>query len=224
MNMVYSIKRAALSALMLLVAFASPALAQSTAKTWLPEFDSGRHVYVDPQLANHPNFPVTLAGLEGADAIAAAEANGLKVYIVATQQGSDLANGMNKMAVPKLNELVTKWGASGSFPHDNYVVILWVRYADDPQHGSVAVNGGNQLRDWGITQSYFDDKVSGPVTKNLQKFMPQDPKGAFNAIVATINADVNKWKKAEADRLAHEHFMAMLPFYIGSGVFTIVLL
>ncbi len=222
MNKVYS---TALSALMLLMAFASSALAQQpTAKTWLPEFDPNRHVYVDPQLANHPTFPVNLNGLEGADAIARAEANGLKVYVVATQQGSDLPSGMTKMAVPKLDELITKWGANSTFPHDNYVVILWVRYADDPQHGAVAVNGGNKLRDWGINQDYFNDKVNGPVTKNLQKFMPQDPRGAFSAIARSISADVDKWKAAEASRLANEKFAASLPYYIGSGLFVAALL
>lgn len=198
-------------------AIAQPVSAQAAGQTWLPEFSSGKHVYLDPALKNHRNYPVDLQNLEN-QAAAAGEKNGLSIYVIATEQGSDLPSGMKKMAVPKLEELTARWQSRPGFPKDNYLIILWVRYHDDPLHGSVAAQGGNKFSDYNMLASYFDDPNNGPVIPNLRRFMPQDPAGAFNAIMITVNSDIDAWKANEAARIAAAERAKVMPYYIGGGV------
>lgn len=210
-------------ALLLLVTMvtAQPAFAQSQ-QTWLPDFSPDRHVYVDPLLSNDRQSPVNLSSIES-DLIKEGQRHGLKVYVVATQQGSDLL----RSDVPgrdALDKLVLKWQSRPGFPSDDYLVIMWVRRADNPNKGSVAANGGNRFSDWNMTANYFSDSQNGPVIPNLRRFMPQDPAGAFVAIVQTINGDIDTVKANEAKAEADRKLQAMMPYYIGSGALALAFL
>lgn len=202
------------------MAVAQPALAQSST-TWLPEFSRDRHVYVDPQLSNNRQAPVDLSGLEP-KLIQHGQKHGLQVYVVATEGGLDLSNA----SIPgrdALDKLVLKWQSRSGFPTDNYMIIMWVRRADNPNKGSVAAQGGNLFSDWNMTAAYFADTQSGPVIPNLRRFMPQDPAGAFEAIIVTVNGDIDTIKVREAQAAQDAAFQQMLPYYIGGGVLFLLL-
>ncbi len=197
----------------------APAAAQAQ-ETWLPAYSPDKHVYVDPLLSNSPQAPVRLDALEST-LIQQGQKHGLKIFVVATQEGSDLA----RSDVPgrdALDKLILKWQARPGFPSDSYLVVVWVRRADNPNKGSVAANGGNQFSDWNMTGAYFADPQKGPVVPNLRRFMPQDPQGAFQAIVETVNGDIDAFKTKQAQEEANKAFNDMLPFYIGTGVLVLL--
>lgn len=210
-------------ALLLIVTMmtAQPALAQSQ-QTWLPDFSPDRHVYVDPLLSNNRQAPVNLSSIES-NLIQEGQRHGLKVYVVATQQGSDLLQS-DVPGRDALDKLVLKWQSRPGFPSDDYLVIMWVRRADNPNKGSVAANGGNRFSDWNMTANYFSDTQNGPVIPNLRRFMPQDPAGAFVAIVQTINGDIDTIKANQAQAEANRKLQEMMPYYIGGGGLAIAIL
>ncbi len=200
---------------------AQPALAQSS-QTWLPDFSPDRHVYVDPLLSNHRQAPVSLTGLES-KLIQQGQENGLQIYVVATEGGSDMLNA----SVPgrdALDKLILKWQSRPGFPSDNYLIIMWVRRADNPNKGSVAGQGGNQFSDWGMTAAYFSDTNNGPIIPNLRRHMPQDPAGAFEGIVTTVNAKIYDIKLHQREAAQAAAFQKALPFYIGGGALAAILI
>src|SRR5690606_36433928 len=84
------------AASMLVVAvFALLALAPSMASAqtpWRPTFSPGTQVYVDPAVANHPDFPVTLSGLETKPKDAGAP-HGVQHIVVVVQQTNETGAG-----------------------------------------------------------------------------------------------------------------------------------
>lgn len=174
---------------MLYMVAADSALAQSS-ETWLPVFNSNEQVYIDPKLKNHKSYPVNLGGLK--ERInKASEKHKFKVFVVATQQGSE--DSGKTMAIRKLDQLMMRWKGAKGFPQDNYLVVLWVRFRNDVTHGSVAANAGSNLRRYGFTGSYFSNPNRGPVIRNLKKYMPENPKGAISAIVSCVSGDIDSY-------------------------------
>lgn len=195
-------------------AIAQPASAQS-GQLWLPEFDAGKHVQVDPKLKNHRSYPLDLSALE-ATAVNAGEKHGLAIYIIATEARSDPSGA--DIAIPALEDLSARWQSRPGFPKDNYLILLWVRYSDIPNKGEVAAQGGNRFSDYNMLGGYFDDPNRGPVIPNLRRYMPQDPVGAFSGILSSVNRDIDTWKAGEADRIAAAERAKVVPYYIGGGV------
>ncbi len=206
------ISRILLPLVVALVCFASgsSALAQST-KTWMPEFNPDQHVYIDSRLENHRSKPLSLPALPSAIERAQKEHN-LKIYVVATEQGSDATEGP-KLAANKLDELVLKWRNSQNFPVDDYLVILWVRYKDDPARGSVAANGGNRLRAYGMTADHFGS-TSGPVIPVLKQHMRERPETALTTIIENVNGEVTAVIESEKNAKAREETLKALPGFI----------
>ena len=161
-----------LVALVLMVFMALPASAQAAG--WQPKFDAGQHVYVDPALANHASYPVNLSGLSK-QLETVSDKHGVSVYVVAIERTTE---GGAVPAVGRVNDLVLRWQGQADFPHDRFLVILWLRYADDPSQGSVAVNAGSELRQYNLTSSDLNSP-SGPVNAAIKKYMPHDPNGAW---------------------------------------------
>ena len=151
-----------LVALVLMVFMALPASAQAAG--WQPKFDAGQHVYVDPALANHASYPVNLSGLSK-QLEAVSDKHGVSVYVVAIERTTE---GGAVPAVGRVNDLVLRWQGQADFPHDRFLVILWLRYADDPSQGSVAVNAGSELRQYNLTSSDLNSP-SGPVNAAIKK-------------------------------------------------------
>ena len=209
---------------------------EESSVTWLPEFNANQQIYIDPKLKKHKWAPVNLPDIK-AKLEEQSKRHKIKVYVVATQQGSE--DYGKTMAIRKLDQMMLKWQGKKDFPTEDYLVILWVRFKDDPSHGSVAANGGNRLRGYGFSGRNFSDNHKGPVIRNLQRYMPQDPVGALVGIVKSVNSDIDHyykkiaWReqqekiKAEMDRRAAEEreiqrkqfekFKQKLPFYFGSG-------
>jgi uncharacterized membrane protein YgcG len=190
-----------------LVGLAAPAHAQSG--TWLPNsFDKDRHVYIDPKLANDPSYPVQMDGLEQALEQRGQKHN-LKIYVIASRLEDEPQD--HNWANDKLNDLVLRWQSQSGFPHDDYLIILWLRRSDNPNRGHVAANGGNRLQTYGFTASKMGDPNSGPVIPALRQYMPNDPKGAMIAIADNVNAGIDDYIAAEEAAKRRAEFMKKLP-------------
>ena len=189
-----------LVALVLMVFMALPASAQAAG--WQPKFDAGQHVYVDPALANHASYPVNLSGLSK-QLETVSDKHGVSVYVVAIERTTE---GGAVPAVGRVNDLVLRWQGQADFPHDRFLVILWLRYADDPSQGSVAVNAGSELRQYNLTSSDLNSP-SGPVNAAIKKYMPHDPNGAFVAIVQNVNSSIESVK-------SQRFFWSISPFIL----------
>jgi hypothetical protein len=199
-----------LSLAVVLVAFFAVSLpAYAAQDTWLPEFDKDRHVYVDPKLSNHRFDPVQFNGLEQEIQDAARKHN-LAIYVVASEQGDEALPPGTKWGVFKLDELVARWQSKPGFPHDDYLIIMWVRFKDNPSKGSVAVNGGNRLQVYGLTAARLSDEY-GPVIPVLKQHMRTDPQLAIVTILDNINGEIDRYVAAETERIEHERFMKALP-------------
>lgn len=195
---------------LLCFASASPALAQSS-KTWLPEFNPDQHVYIDSRLENHSVKPLSLPALPQ-EIERAQKLHNLKIYVVATEQGSDAGEGP-KVAAEKLDQLVLKWRNAPNFPTDDYLIILWVRYKNDPARGSVAANGGNRLRAYGMTADHFASS-DGPVIPVLKQHMRERPELALTTIINNVNAEVSSAIEAEQSAAARDEALKALPGFL----------
>lgn len=198
-------KRILLPLLMMLFAVMSisAASAQST-QTWLPDFDPDRHVAVDSRLLNHRTHPVQFTSLES-DIGRASEIHNLKIFVVATELGSESAVE-NGIATRKLDELMAKWQSQPGFPTQDYLVILWVRYKDNPEKGSVAANAGSRLRGYGMTADHFA-AADGPIIPVLKQHMRERPELALKTIVDNVNNEITAAEDAQKRAAEREKFM-----------------
>lgn len=195
------LQRAFLGAMMLcLLAVVAPAFAQ--AQSWLPNFDSQTHVYVDPALKNNPNYPVDFSSMDG-ELRRLSSPHNLQVYVVATERSFDPSRVIAREVADDLQQ---RWVGHSGFPKDDFLLIVWVRQASDPNKGSVAAYAGNRLQTFGFTSTRMSDKINGPVTPALKQFMPRDPQSALLQIVRNVNNGVDQavaaQKQAEQDRIA----------------------
>ena len=77
-------------------------------------------IHIDPKLANHRDYPVSFPGLES-KLEAAGQKHGLKVYFIATEQGSDIARHPTP-AIAALEELQQRWSSNPNLEKDNYLI------------------------------------------------------------------------------------------------------
>jgi hypothetical protein len=198
---------------MLVVAvFAMLALAPSMAAAqspYRPNFSSGTQVYVDPAVANHPDFPVSLSGLES-KLKDAGSAHGVVYLTVVVQQTSERGGG--NLAGDWLDQLLLRWSGANGFPSDKYVLMVWMRSATNPSEGWVAVNTGSDLKTYGLGKSMLD-AADGPVVPAVRKYMPQDPKGAFLGIASGVNKVIDDYNAAQQSARERSDFMGQLPIY-----------
>lgn len=192
-----------------LIAFASAttAMAQSS-QTWMPAFNPDQHVYIDQKLSEHGSKPVSLPNLPAAIE-EAQKVHKLKVYVIATEQGSE-SSASPTLAAKKLDELILRWSNDANFPKDDYLVIMWVRFKDDPARGSVAANGGNRLRAYGMSASHFSSD-SGPVIPVLKQHMRERPELALTTIISNVNAEVTNAISAEQRAKERDEVLKELP-------------
>jgi len=181
--------------LTLLIAFTlalvAGAPAARAAETWLPEFDASKHVYLAPQLANHPSKPVTFSEDFEAKINELAKKHGLSIYVIATEQGDELEGDRSRFAPNLLHTtLYGRWRVQPGFSEDRILMILWVRFKEDPDHSSFAARSGSFLHGYGIDRQRFFDP-NGPVLSAKRQFMPQDPQGAFLAVIKNVNDEVD---------------------------------
>lgn len=180
-------------ALLLVAAIATPVQAQS----WIPQFDANTHIYVDPALERHPTAPVDFNGMSD-EVKALQKKHGLQVYIVATQVDYDL-NMPRGPAPDYVNRVQSAWASRAGFPHEDFLLEVWVRHAGNPQKGSVAIYVGRKLVGYGFDAALLADRVNGPVTPALKQFMPADPHGALLQIIRNVNDRVDRTIVARAD-------------------------
>jgi hypothetical protein len=216
------ISRALLPLLVMIVGLLFGAQSAHAQTTWLPDFDAGKHVYLDPALANDPNFPVRFNHLEE-ELIKRGQKHGLQIYVVATKQGTDASAHSSVPAVAKVNELTLKWQSQPGYPAGDVLVIVWVRFASDPNNGSVAANGGSKLRGYGVDKSDFDAD-NGPVRPVLPIYLPNDPGGAFLAIADNVNKMVDDYKAEEQRQKEKDASLRALPGKIGLGLLVLAIL
>jgi hypothetical protein len=203
------------STLLLVLAFGNPAFAGGGNSTWLPDFDKDKHVYVDPQLKDSAPELQQLIQLEQR-IIDEGRKNGLSIYVVATQAGSESlpyqyfrdSNGY-RLRLPlwgkaKRDELVLLWQNAPGFPRDNYLVIVWVRFKDGTDlYASVAAAAGSRLAASGVDAQRLDDPNYGPIGPAVDQHA-KDPSRAVAAIIANVNNDIDTFPERERARLADD--------------------
>lgn len=175
-------------------------LSQSTsviaAPTWKPKFDASKTVYVDPAMSGHPVAPYQFSPKLEAQ-LSKESKEGLRYFVVAAQQGDEPIPTNQPLGIAKVDELLPFWTNQPDFPKENYVVIFWVRKAENLNKGSVGVNVGKVSREAGVTP----DQLSSPrglVIPALKANMPADPEGAMMDIVSNIEGQVFSHREALA--------------------------
>lgn len=185
--------------MLLMLAIGAPVNAQ--AQNWTPSFDRNTHVYVDPALKNS-NYPVDFSSMDG-ELRKLSGPHKLEVYVIATERSFDPSRVIAREVA---DDVVARWSGRSDFPKDDFLVIVWVRQAADPNKGSVAAYSGNRLQTYGFNSSRMSDKVNGPVTPALKQYMPRDPQNALLQIVRNVNSGVDQaivaQQRAEQDRIA----------------------
>lgn len=208
MKLFSNITRMLVIAVVALFALA-PSMASAQTTPYRPNFSAGTQVYIDPAVANHPDFPVSLSGLES-KLKDAGSAHGVVYISVVVQQTTERGGG--NLAADWLDQLLLRWGGANGFPSDNYVLMVWMRSASNPSEGWVAVNAGANLKTYGLGKSMLD-AADGPVVPAVRKYMPQDPKGAFLGIAGGVNKVVDDYNAAQQSAKDRSDFMGQLPIY-----------
>ena len=188
-------------ALLMLAVLALPATAQAQ-QAWIPAFNAATHVYVDPALENHPTAPIDFKGMSR-EVEALQKAHGLQVFIVATQRDYDLNRA--GPAPQLVNDVQAAWTGRPGFPHNDFLLVVWVRHATNTQKGSVAAYSGSKLVSYGFDAATWND-ANGPVKSALRQHMPGNPYGALVQVVKNVNTRVDQTiagrEQAERDRVA----------------------
>ncbi len=176
------------------LAVAHPGAALST---WLPTYASGQQIYLDPALSRDSTYSVQFTENFTGKLQKAQQQHDLDIYVVAARQGAEKLQPETNVATAKLNDLIVRWGGT-ALPKDKYLVILWVRRADNPSKGWVAANGGSFLRSRGLTGKFFA-APDGPVIPALKNYMPQDPEGAILAIAQNVNDEISAYERQQQE-------------------------
>ncbi|MBX9668855.1 MAG: hypothetical protein K2X93_14615 [Candidatus Obscuribacterales bacterium] len=186
-----------------------PAQVSAAPTAWQPAFNNSTPVYIDPAIAGHPNFPVSMPGLsQKLDELGAK--NNVKFFVIALEQSTETGSG--NLAAPRLDEILLRWQGGGNFPSDNYLLVLWMRSASNPSVGWVAVNAGSGLKTYGLTKQQLDS-ADGPVLPSLKRFMPQDPKGCFQSIATSVNKVIDDYNLEQERQKENAKFYSRLPIY-----------
>ena len=64
-----------------------------------------------------------------------------------------------------------------------------MRKADRPDKGSVGAVGGTILKGMGMKEAYFSGN-SGPIGRDIRRYMPADPKGLAAQVARNVNDDI----------------------------------
>lgn len=207
LSLLNRLKQTMLAVPLVMLLFGMTASTASAADTWVPtNFDANQHVYLDPGLKNHRQFPVSLSGLEQ-KLVDAGKAHNLKFYFVMTEQGTE-PNGSTtgqKFGAWKLDQFVA--AIQSKLPPDDYVIVMVVRSPSDPNKLSMAGQGGNRLQKYGLNGNWFNAS-SGPLQSNRSTYLPNDPAGYSNAVAQDVNQGVTdhfaRIKREEEERVARE--------------------
>ena len=147
------------------------------APTWMPAYEPGRAVYVDPAMSNHPVASYNFSS-ELSDKLSEKSEEGLRYYVVAAQQGEEPIPSNIPLGVAAVDKLLPTWTNQPDFPKENYVVIFWVRRNDDLNKGSVGVNAGSIPRQAGVSSSLLSSQ-NGLVIPALKANMPAPTKNLY---------------------------------------------
>jgi hypothetical protein len=180
--------------LVLSLFFTSAASAQQ-GQAWMPSFDPAQHCYLDPQL----NDSVDLSGCEQ-KLKDLGKSHGYQFYFIMTVQAGE-KNGSKtgqKFAAWKLDQYVLTLGKK--LPADKYVIILLVRPTVSSSQKSLAAQGGDDLQKLKLDDKYFNDPQSGPLAKNAQLYLPNNPKGFALAVAGDVNAATDSIIAAQKQR------------------------
>lgn len=191
-----------LLSLILSVLFLTASAPVSADSFWPPKFVPGQTVYVDPALLNNPQSREPLNGL-ATELANQAKRHNVQFYVVATERPQSPG-----AAVPLSNELFTFWANQPGFSRKDSVLIVWVRWAGDPAHGSVAAFPGSAIQgDRSLTPDKLNDP-NGPVRKDLARYMGSDPAAGLAKVASNINDYVDNQIAVAAEQKRQEELRA----------------
>lgn len=175
-----------LAALLLAIAFGTAGPAAAAGNTWLPQYHSEQHVYVDPEVA-HSARPLNVdeVALEK-QVVELAQKHGLSTYVIITQQGDELRDGAYRDWARDMirGQVYDRWSSVPGFDTQKSVILLVVR-SKAGDHVSVAATCGDALRGQGLTKDYFN-RSDSPVNRHVVEVRDSGVPGIINTL-----ADIN---------------------------------
>lgn len=170
-----------------LLALAAPAHA---ADGWLPNYQKGTNVYLDPALQNDATSPVTLDPKLEADLDSYNREHGVEYIFVYSRLGTDAQqipsqyNG--NYSAWRGDLLVSRWSGNPDFPAGKAVVIVLVRGANNVNSFSFGANASSQLKQYGVTREWYTATLTG--IRN--QYLPNDVAGYARAVSKATNAQI----------------------------------
>ncbi len=164
---------------------------------FLNSTSDGQHVFVDPQLANHEYAPLTLRGVEQKLTQLEDKAAGKIRFRVIAQQLNNRLGAYSETPAQLLKQLILEKAKNvDSFPNDNYVFILLVRYKGDVQSTSIdATCSPELLTAYPTLETLLDSSVSQAATK----FLPNPADEAVLLVAREVTAEVAKAENAKSE-------------------------
>ncbi|MBX9941217.1 MAG: hypothetical protein K2Y32_18280 [Candidatus Obscuribacterales bacterium] len=207
--MIKRLQRTILLPLIMLVMLVGFAPASFAASTFMPKFQPGQNVYLDPLLEGASASPgVNLDGLEQKLDDAGRKHN-IDFYFVMALKGSE-AKTNQPFSQDRLDELYGKWSGSKGFNVSRSVIIYVVRLDTDWTKSSYAVNVSPGLAQEGLTgDSVFpilDRYGKNPNGGNPNALLPRAPRDFGATVAAESNALVDAFaaRKAREAELAKQ--------------------
>ncbi|MDR3613771.1 MAG: hypothetical protein P4L53_09390 [Candidatus Obscuribacterales bacterium] len=191
----------------------SPMAAYAAASVWVPDFNSGQTVYVDPALSNDSQYPVRLDGLESKlqDAGQKEGVHYFFIYEKSVPEAQIPPQYGKQYAEWQLDDVANRWAGKAGFSSKDSVVILLVRSAKNPNAFSYAADSGSQWQQAGLTKSYYTNVLAG-IKKS---YLPGDPSGFALAVAQDSSSHIGAVNAQVASAAAHKAFVSHLPLYIG---------
>lgn len=176
----------------LVVAFLSVLLAQAAntaaAPTWLPPFEAGTPLYVNPAVMSktklRPEFEQSLQSR--------AARHGLAVYVIFTALGDDL-NLADKTAIHTTlrQRILSQWQGQPGFQSDRSVVVIYIHFPNPAHNAVLAVHGSFINAVCGLDFSrLFSASLLLPMPEAM-KFHPDQPEKVILSYLEGLNEDLD---------------------------------
>lgn len=157
----------------------------------------GQHVLVDPLLANHEYAPLTLRGVEQKLTQLEDKAAGKIRFRVIAQQLNNRLGAYCETPAKLLKQLMLERAKnSDSFPNNDYVFILLVRYQGDPQSTSIDATCSPELL---TAYPTLETLLASSVQQATTKFLPAPTDEAVLLVAREVTAEIARVEQAKSE-------------------------
>jgi hypothetical protein len=182
------------------------------ADSWLPQFQTGQHVYIAPALPDNVRTDFSASDFQ-AKLTAAARKQNFDVYLIVTRSPADAsaAGGYGRVLV---NKLWKNWKTNSSFASGRALVILMTGGRDN-KLVSVGVRVGENFDYWLDGPLEITSWPNGPVMPIVRTYLSSNPSAVPLKLVDTIGHIIR-------EQIIIFTLLPLIPFFLAVCIFGLL--